>query len=345
MRKSDFCYHLPTELIAQQPTSIRSSSRLLRVDGASGKLHDGQFIQLPKFLAPGDLLVFNDTRVLPARLLGFKDSGGRVEVLVERVVDERNILAHVRASKSPKTGSTLLLGENVVAEVGGRQGELFELRFTGDVPVIELLDRVGHVPLPPYIEREDTESDRQRYQTVYARQPGAVAAPTAGLHFDKAMLASLDEQGIDTAFITLHVGAGTFQPVRAENLADHHMHRERVEIDARACDKINAARKDGRRVIAVGTTVVRTLESTVASDGTIEPFQGETDIFIYPGYRFRIIDALLTNFHLPESTLLMLVCAFAGRELMLRAYQHAVEQQYRFFSYGDAMFITPSVPR
>lgn len=345
MRKSDFCYHLPTELIAQQPTSIRSSSRLLRVDGASGKLHDGQFIQLPKFLAPGDLLVFNDTRVLPARLLGFKDSGGRVEVLVERVVDERNILAHVRASKSPKTGSTLLLGENVVAEVGGRQGELFELRFTGDVPVIELLDRVGHVPLPPYIEREDTETDRQRYQTVYARQPGAVAAPTAGLHFDKAMLASLDEQGIDTAFITLHVGAGTFQPVRAENLADHHMHRERVEIDARACDKINAARKDGRRVIAVGTTVVRTLESTVASDGTIEPFQGETDIFIYPGYRFRIIDALLTNFHLPESTLLMLVCAFAGRELMLRAYQHAVEQQYRFFSYGDAMFITPSVPR
>lgn len=345
MRKSDFCYHLPTELIAQQPTSIRSSSRLLRVDGASGKLHDGQFIQLPKFLAPGDLLVFNDTRVLPARLLGFKDSGGRVEVLVERVVDERNILAHVRASKSPKTGSTLLLGENVVAEVGGRQGELFELRFTGDVPVIELLDRVGHVPLPPYIEREDTETDRQRYQTVYARQPGAVAAPTAGLHFDKAMLASLDEQGIDTAFITLHVGAGTFQPVRAENLADHHMHRERVEIDARACDKINAARKDGRRVIAVGTTVVRTLESTVASDGTIEPFQGETDIFIYPGYRFKIIDALLTNFHLPESTLLMLVCAFAGRELMLRAYQHAVEQQYRFFSYGDAMFITPSVPR
>lgn len=345
MRKSEFFYQLPSELIAQQPTPTRSSSRLLRVDGASGELHDGQFIQLPKFLAPGDLLVFNDTRVLPARLLGFKDSGGRVEVLVERVVDERNILAHVRASKSPKTGSTLLLGENVVAEVRGRQGELFELRFTGDVPVIELLERVGHVPLPPYIEREDNESDRQRYQTVYARQPGAVAAPTAGLHFDKAMLASLDEQGIDTAFITLHVGAGTFQPVRAENLADHHMHRERVEIDARACDKINAARKDGRRVIAVGTTVVRTLESTVASDGTIEPFQGETDIFIYPGYRFKIIDALLTNFHLPESTLLMLVCAFAGRELMLRAYQHAVEQQYRFFSYGDAMFITPSVPR
>ncbi len=345
MRKSDFCSHLPTELIAQNPMPNRSGSRLLRVDGASSQLHDSQFINLPALLKTGDLLVFNDTRVLPARLLGFKDSGGRVEVLVERVVDERNILAHVRASKSPKTGSTLLLGENVVAEVGGRQGELFELRFTGDVPVIELLDRVGHVPLPPYIEREDTESDRQRYQTVYARQPGAVAAPTAGLHFDKAMLASLDEQGIDTAFITLHVGAGTFQPVRAENLADHHMHRERVEIDARACDKINAARKDGRRVIAVGTTVVRTLESTVASDGTIEPFQGETDIFIYPGYRFKIIDALLTNFHLPESTLLMLVCAFAGRELMLRAYQHAVEQQYRFFSYGDAMFITPSVPR
>lgn len=342
MRKSDFWYDLPTELIAQTPAQIRSGSRLLTVESASGELRDMQFVDLPDLLLPGDLLVFNDTRVLPARLLGKKDSGGHVEVLVERLLNDRRVLAHTRASKSPKTGSKLLLGEDVVAEVCGRQGELFELRFEGDTPVVDILQRVGHMPLPPYIEREDTESDRERYQTVYAREPGAVAAPTAGLHFDAEMMKRLDEQGIESAFITLHVGAGTFQPVRTEKLVDHHMHQERVEIEASVCELINAARESGRRVVAIGTTVVRALESAANKNGSIAPFRGETDIFIYPGYRFKAVDALLTNFHLPESTLLMLVSAFAGRELMLKAYHHAVEKRYRFFSYGDAMFITPT---
>ncbi len=341
MRNSDFWYELPTEFIAQAPAASRSGSRLLKVDGVNGELRDMQFIDFPKFLVPGDLLIFNDTRVLPARLLGKKDSGGRVEVLVERVLDDRRVLAYTRASKSPKLGRQLLLADGVVAKVISREGDLFELKFDGDEPVIDILERIGHMPLPPYIEREDTESDRERYQTVYARQPGAVAAPTAGLHFDNEMLNNLDKQGIKSTFITLHIGAGTFQPVRTERLVEHQMHSEQVEIDAVVCEKINAARHAGRRVIAVGTTVVRALESAAADDGTITPFRGETDIFIYPGYRFKVIDALLTNFHLPESTLLMLVCAFAGRELMLRAYHHAVQERYRFFSYGDAMFITP----
>ncbi|MFV1997332.1 MAG: tRNA preQ1(34) S-adenosylmethionine ribosyltransferase-isomerase QueA [Acidiferrobacterales bacterium] len=341
MRKSDFWYDLPTELIAQTPVQIRSGSRLLVVKGACGELHDMQFVDLPDLLLPGDVLVFNDTRVLPARLLGRKDTGGKVEVLIERVLDDRHVLAHTRASKSPKIGSKLLLGEGVVAVVCGRQGELFELRFEGDSPVIDLLERVGHIPLPPYIERDDTESDHDRYQTVYAREPGAVAAPTAGLHFDSDLLKILGERGVETIFITLHVGAGTFQPVRTERLIDHHMHHERVEIGAPVCETINAARKTGRRVIAIGTTVVRALESAVNDEGAITPFRGETDIFIYPGYRFKVVDGLLTNFHLPESTLLMLVSAFAGRELMLTAYHHAIETRYRFFSYGDAMFITP----
>jgi S-adenosylmethionine:tRNA ribosyltransferase-isomerase len=313
----------------------------LAVNGATGEFNDLLFTELPRLLEAGDLLVFNDTRVLPARLPGKKDSGGRIEVLIERVIDDQHALAHIRASKSPKTGGKLLLVGGVVAEVCGRQGELFELKFEGDEPVIDILERLGHMPLPPYIEREDTESDRERYQTVYAREPGAVAAPTAGLHFDAAMLTALKDNGVESAFITLHVGAGTFQPVRTEALVDHHMHSERVEIDESVCEKINAARKAGRRIIAVGTTAVRALESTASDDGTVTPFRGDTDIFIYPGYRFKVIDALLTNFHLPESTLLMLVSAFAGRELMLRAYRHAVQERYRFFSYGDAMFITP----
>ena len=345
MRKSDFCYELPTELIAQMPAERRSGSRLLAVEGLSGDLCDMRFTDLLQLLLPGDLLVFNDTRVLPARLLGRKDSGGQVEVLIERVLDDCYVLAHTRASKSPKIGSKLLLGEGVAAEVIGREGELFKLKFEGDGPVTSILERIGHMPLPPYIEREDNDSDRERYQTVYAREPGAVAAPTAGLHFDEAMLTQLKEKDIQTAFITLHVGAGTFQPVRADKLVDHHMHSERVKIEQAACEKINTARAAGRRIIAVGTTVVRSLESAAASDGTVSPFHGDTDIFIYPGYRFKAIDALLTNFHLPESTLLMLVCAFAGRELMLRAYRHAIEKRYRFFSYGDAMFITPPPTR
>lgn len=341
MKRSDFSYQLPPELIAQKPTPERSGSRLLMVDGTNNKIQDRQFIDFPTLLKTGDLLIFNNTRVIPARLLGRKESGGRVEVLIERIIDNQCVLAHVRASKSPKTGSQLVLEENVIVEVGERQGDLFELKFADNSSVIEILDRVGHIPLPPYIDRPDSEGDRERYQTVYAQQPGAVAAPTAGLHFDHEVMASLKDKGIEIAFITLHVGAGTFQPVRAENLADHHMHRERVQIDAKTCDKINAARQAGRRVIAVGTTVVRSLESATTDDGVIRPFQGETEIFIYPGYRFKIIDVLLTNFHLPESTLLMLVCAFAGRELMLQAYHHAIEQRYRFFSYGDAMLITP----
>ncbi len=343
MRKSDFWYELPTELIAQAPTASRSGSRLLAVNGASSEFKDLQFADLPQLLESGDLLVFNDTRVLPARLLGKKDSGGQVEVLVERVLNDRHVLAHTRASKSPRAGQRLLLAGGVVAEVIGREGDLFELKFEGDEPVIDILERIGHMPLPPYIERDDTDNDRERYQTVYAREPGAVAAPTAGLHFDNEMLKNLEACGIEAAFITLHVGAGTFQPVRADKLVDHHMHREQVKITPSVCEKINTARAAGRRIIAVGTTVVRALESAAADNGTIQPFHGDTDIFIYPGYRFKVIAALLTNFHLPESTLLMLVCAFAGRELMLKAYHHAIEKRYRFFSYGDAMFLTPRI--
>lgn len=343
MRKSDFCYELPAELIAQTPAANRSGSRLLAVNGATREFKDLRFIDLPQFLEAGDLLVFNDTRVLPARLLGKKDSGGQVEVLVERVLNDRHVLAHTRASKSPRAGQRLLLAGGVVAEVIGREGDLFELKFEGDEPVIDILERIGHMPLPPYIERDDTDNDRERYQTVYAREPGAVAAPTAGLHFDNEMLKNLEACGIEAAFITLHVGAGSFQPVRADKLVDHHMHHEQVKITSSVCEKINTARAAGRRIIAVGTTVVRALESAAADNGAIEPFHGDTDIFIYPGYRFKVIDALITNFHLPESTLLMLVCAFAGRELMLKAYHHAIEKRYRFFSYGDAMFLTPKV--
>lgn len=338
MLRRDFHYSLPPDRIAHQPTARRSASRLLRL-GVDGRCHDLHFTDLPGLLRPGDLLVFNDTRVIPARLHGHKQgSGGKVEVLVERLLDEHRVLAHVRASKTPGPGTVLELEGALQARVEGREADLFRLAFAGDEAVQTLLERHGHMPLPPYIQRPDEPGDRERYQTVYARTPGAVAAPTAGLHFDAELLARLQEGGVEFAYVTLHVGAGTFQPVRAERVEDHRMHAEQVEVDAGVCARVEATRARGGRVVAVGTTVVRSLESA-ARDGALRPFRGETDIFITPGYRFRVIDALVTNFHLPESTLLMLVCAFAGYEPVMAAYRHAVEAGYRFFSYGDAMFL------
>jgi S-adenosylmethionine:tRNA ribosyltransferase-isomerase len=338
MRVSDFDYELPRDLIADHPAQPRSSSRLLEL-GAGGVLRDRRMVDFPDLLEAEDLLVFNNTRVIPARLFGHKTSGGRVEVLVERLLDDQRVLAHLRASKAPRAGSTLRLGEaGLQVEVLGRHGELFELCFAGEIPVLDLLDRYGHVPLPPYIERPDQQADRGDYQTLYARHAGAVAAPTAGLHFDAGLLEQLRARGIRTAFVTLHVGAGTFQPVRVERLADHVMHAEYVHVDETVCDAVTAARGRGGRVVAIGTTVVRSLESAAAG-GELQPFSGDTRLFITPGYRFRVVDALLTNFHLPQSTLLMLVCAFAGYEPVMAAYRHAIRERYRFFSYGDAMFM------
>ena len=339
MRRQDFHFDLPEELIAQFPAAERTASRLLMLEGADGAVRDLQFRDLPGLLRRGDLLVFNDTRVIPARLFGEKASGGKVEVLVERILDRQRVLAHVRASKSPKPGSWLTLEGELEVEMLGRQGDLFELRFTGG-EVLDQLKRYGRMPLPPYIDRDAGGADAERYQTVYARREGAVAAPTAGLHFDETMLAQLAAQGIERAFVTLHVGAGTFQPVRVDDIREHVMHHEYLEVSAETCAAIAAARARGGRVVAVGTTVVRSLESA-ARRGELQPFQGETDIFIYPGYEFRVVDALVTNFHLPESTLLMLVSAFAGYDHVMAAYRHAVAQHYRFFSYGDAMFVLP----
>jgi S-adenosylmethionine:tRNA ribosyltransferase-isomerase len=338
MLRRDFHYSLPPDRIAHQPTERRSGSRLLRL-APDGACHDLRFHDLPDLLNPGDLLVFNDTRVIPARLHGHKQgSGGKVEVLVERILDARRVLAHVRASKAPGPGTVLELEGDLEARVTGREADLFQLDFSGEEPVQDLLERHGHMPLPPYIARADAPADRERYQTVYARVPGAVAAPTAGLHFDAELLARIQAAGVELAYVTLHVGAGTFQPVRAERVEDHRMHAERVTVDAAVCARIAATRARGGRVVAVGTTVVRSLESA-ARDGAVRPFQGETDIFITPGYHFQAVDALVTNFHLPESTLLMLVCAFSGHEPVMAAYRHAVEAGYRFFSYGDAMFL------
>lgn len=341
MQRRDFSFDLPPELIAQQPPAERSASRLLCLEGDSGALADRAFRDLPGLLNPGDLLVFNDTRVIPARLFGHKASGGRVEVLVERVLDVRRVLAHVRASKSPKPGSRLHLEGGIAAEMLGRRGELFELalRGTNGAPALELLEAHGHMPLPPYIERADASEDRERYQTVYARRRGAVAAPTAGLHFDENLLETLAAQGVESAFVTLHVGAGTFQPVRVDDIRRHRMHAEYAEVSADTVAAVQRTRAAGGRVLAVGTTSVRSLESA-ARGGELQPFAGDTDIFITPGYGFRVVDALITNFHLPESTLLMLVAAFAGYEHIMAAYAHAVAERYRFFSYGDAMFLT-----
>ncbi|MCE9663359.1 tRNA preQ1(34) S-adenosylmethionine ribosyltransferase-isomerase QueA [Halomonas sp. M5N1S17] len=342
MQRADFHYELPEDLIARYPSEQRSDCRLLCVDGASGELAHRRFVDLLDLLEPGDLLVFNDTRVIPARLHGHKASGGKVEMLLERPLDAHRGLAHLRSSKSPKPGTELIFEGDIHAVVEGRRDALFELRFLGETPLIALLERHGHMPLPPYITREDELADRERYQTVYARRDGAVAAPTAGLHFDEPLLQRLAEKGIDSAFVTLHVGAGTFQPVRADDIREHQMHSEWIEVGEAACEKVRAARAAGRRVVAVGTTSVRCLESACAnsSDGEIAPYSGETDIFIYPGYAWRCVDALITNFHLPESTLLMLVASFAGYETTLAAYGEAVAERYAFFSYGDAMFLT-----
>jgi S-adenosylmethionine:tRNA ribosyltransferase-isomerase len=337
IKLSDFDFELPAELIAQAPLSARSASRLLLVDPARQQLEDREFTDLGAGLQAGDLLVFNDTRVIPARLFGRKSSGGKIEVMVERVIDGETLLAHVRASKAPKPGSDLILEDVIECRVLERRHDLFVLRqLQGSW--LQLLEQHGHVPLPPYIQRDDADTDRERYQTVYADKPGAVAAPTAGLHFDNEMLDALHRQGVATARLTLHVGAGTFQPIRGDDIENHLMHAERVLVPEATVRAIEAARQRGGRVVAIGTTVVRSLE-TAAATGTLGAFDGESQLFIKPGFRFRVVDAMLTNFHLPRSTLLMLVSAFAGSELIRRAYAHAVAARYRFFSYGDAMFI------
>ncbi|MGK9047439.1 tRNA preQ1(34) S-adenosylmethionine ribosyltransferase-isomerase QueA [Stutzerimonas chloritidismutans] len=337
MQVADFFFQLPDALIARHPLAERRASRLLVLEGETGKLSHRNFADLLDHVRPGDLMVFNNTRVIPARLFGQKATGGKLEILVERVVGNRSVLAHVRSSKSPKAGSKILLDGGGEAEMIARHDALFELKFDEDV--LPLLERIGHMPLPPYIDRPDDAADRERYQTVYAQRAGAVAAPTAGLHFDEALLQTLRESGVETAYVTLHVGAGTFQPVRVERIEEHHMHREWLEVGQDVVDAVAACRSRGGRVIAVGTTSVRSLE-TAARDGELNPFSGDTDIFIYPGKSFHVVDALVTNFHLPESTLLMLVSAFAGYPETMAAYAEAVAQRYRFFSYGDAMFIT-----
>ncbi|HRQ65661.1 MAG TPA: tRNA preQ1(34) S-adenosylmethionine ribosyltransferase-isomerase QueA [Xanthomonadaceae bacterium] len=341
MRKSDFHYELPPELIAQAPLAERSASRLLVLDAAREALEDRHMVELPALLQPGDLLVFNDTRVLPARLRGRKDSGGEVEILVERLLGGQMFKAQVRASKPLQPGRSIELDAGGTLEVAGRDGDFYLLRAAGNEPVERMLMRAGRMPLPPYIRRDTTSSDERRYQTLFAKAPGAVAAPTAGLHFDQALLDALAARGVQTDTITLHVGAGTFQPVRVNDLREHRMHSEWLNVGAELVERIRRTRSAGGRVIAVGTTVVRALESA-SRGGALRPFAGETSIFIFPGYRIASVDALITNFHLPESTLLMLVSAFAGRERVLAAYRHAVNERYRFFSYGDAMLIIPS---
>ena len=340
LKKSDFHYELPPELIAQQPLAERSASRLLVVDVAGGKLADRRFTDLPDYLRAGDLLVFNDTRVLRARLFGRKETGGAAEILIERVLGTHEALAQIGVSKTPRDGSALVLDDGTVVRVVRREGEFYVLHFEGAEAVEKLLARLGRMPLPPYIGRSPEADDDERYQTVYARAPGAVAAPTAGLHFDPPLLDRLTSAGIDFGYVTLHVGAGTFQPLRSANVEDHVMHREWLNVGAELVEKMRRTRAQGGRIVAVGTTVVRALEAALR-DGVVQPFAGETRIFIFPGYRITAVDALITNFHLPESTLLMLVSSFAGRELMLDAYRHAVAQRYRFFSYGDAMLILP----
>ncbi|SUT95042.1 S-adenosylmethionine--tRNA ribosyltransferase-isomerase [[Actinobacillus] rossii] len=354
MRLSDFYFDLPDELIARYPKPERTASRLLQLNGENGDISHRTFSDVLDLINEGDLLIFNNTRVIPARMYGRKLSGGKIEVLVERVLSETTFLAHVRSSKSPKVGAELILGEDklgdghgVKATMIGRQEALFELKIADkSTALLDVLQKIGHMPLPPYIDRPDEDADQERYQTVYNKVPGAVAAPTAGLHFDNELLAKLKAKGVNFAFVTLHVGAGTFQPVRVEKIEDHHMHAEYAEVSQEVCDAILSTKAAGKRVIAVGTTSVRSIESAAleaeenGSSQLIEPFFSDTSIFIYPGKKFRVIDCLITNFHLPESTLIMLVSAFAGYEHTMNAYKSAVENRYRFFSYGDAMFIT-----
>ncbi|MBO6258356.1 MAG: tRNA preQ1(34) S-adenosylmethionine ribosyltransferase-isomerase QueA [Succinivibrio sp.] len=346
MLRSDFNFDLPKELIAIYPSEERTGCRMLCLDGNSGTLEDRHFYELKNYLHSGDLLVFNDTKVIPARMYGKKDTGGNVEVLIERITSLSSALCHIRASKAPKEGCEITVegGESFLVE--GRQGDLFKISTKDGRSILEVLNAVGHIPLPPYIDRPDEKLDSERYQTVYSRNPGAVAAPTAGLHFDEEQLAQLKEMGVRQAFVTLHVGAGTFQPVREDDIKDHHMHSEFVHLSEEVARAVIETHKSGHRVIAVGTTAVRSLESAalyasqIGAKEEIVPFSNDTSIFIYPGISYRVVDALITNFHLPESTLIMLVSAFAGFKTTMNAYRHAVAEHYHFFSYGDCMFIT-----
>jgi S-adenosylmethionine:tRNA ribosyltransferase-isomerase len=338
MKLKDFYYNLPNELIAHYPTKERVGSRLLCLDKNTGTIKLRKFKELCDLIKPNDLLVFNNSRVIPARLFGKKITGGKIEILVERVLDEHRVLALVRSNRTPKVGAKLHLDENIQVAISGRNDDLFELKFLSEKSVIDILEKIGHIPLPPYIDRPDEIKDHERYQTVYAKDKGSVAAPTAGLHFDDNLLQQLKQKGIDFTFLTLHVGAGTFQPVRVDDIKSHKMHSELINVTVEVCDKINKTKAKGGRVIAVGTTSVRGLE-TAAMSGEMKPYYGETDIFIYPGFKFKCVDAIITNFHLPESTLLMLVCAFGGYENVMHAYQEAIKEKYRFYSYGDAMII------
>ncbi len=345
---SEFHYVLPTELIASHPSAQRSASKLLCLNAATGTMQHHIFRELTEHLNPKDLLVFNDTRVIPARLFGVKESGGKVEVLVERLLEDNVAFVQIKASKSPRPGTQLMFtppddlvaesGQHLLATVVERVEGFFKLQFEPEVLLTDVLEEIGHIPLPPYIKRPDTVMDRERYQTVYAKHKGAVAAPTAGLHFDDELLGELESKGIEFGFVTLHVGAGTFQPVRVNNILEHKMHAENIEVSDSLCDQVRACKKRGGRVVAVGTTAVRCLESAFR-ENELCSYRGETDIFIYPGYEFRVVDAMITNFHLPESTLMMLVGAFADINMLLGAYEEAIRQKYRFFSYGDAMFI------
>ncbi|WP_395340828.1 tRNA preQ1(34) S-adenosylmethionine ribosyltransferase-isomerase QueA [Ningiella sp. W23] len=345
MKITDFDFDLPEQLIAKYPAQQRSASRMLCLDGQNGEIQHKQFTDIVDLLEEGDLLVFNNTRVIPARLFGQKASGGRVEVLLERVLSDNTAHAHIRASKSPKAGTELSMEGGIKIKVLGREDALFHIEFASDENVFDLLEKHGHMPLPPYIDRPDEDSDKERYQTVYNEKPGAVAAPTAGLHFDDEILAKIKSKGVNTAFVTLHVGAGTFQPVRVENIKDHVMHAEYAEVTEEVVKQVLETKAANKRVVAVGTTSVRSIESAAHqehlkdTDVLLEPFLSDTSIFIYPGFEFKVIDVMLTNFHLPQSTLMMLISAFAGREEVMKAYSQAIEKAYRFFSYGDAMLI------
>ncbi|HAR79894.1 MAG TPA: tRNA preQ1(34) S-adenosylmethionine ribosyltransferase-isomerase QueA [Succinivibrionaceae bacterium] len=346
MLRSDFNFELPRELIASYPSEKRTACRMLCLDGNTGVYEDKHFFDLKNFLEPGDLLVFNDTKVIPARIYGRKETGGSVELLVERILSVNSALTHMRASKAAKPGSLLHLDGGFVLKVTGRQGELFMVETEDGTSILDMLNVAGHIPLPPYIDRPDEPIDRERYQTVYSKNPGAVAAPTAGLHFDEEQLKELKTMGVEQAFVTLHVGAGTFQPVREDDIKNHHMHSEFVHLSEEVANKVIETHKNHHRVIAVGTTAVRSLESAAAYakaqglDREITAFSNDTSIFIYPGYEYKVVDCLITNFHLPESTLIMLVSAFAGYSHVMEAYRHAVSERYKFFSYGDCMFIT-----
>lgn len=339
MKKSDFNYHLPEHLIAQKPLADRVASRMLCVDKTTGDLKDQLFVNIIDLINKNDLLVLNDTKVIPARLYGKKQTGGKVEILIERVQDEHHALAHIRSSKSPKADSLIELDNGFSCRVTGRENDLFCLELDHEHTVLDLLDQIGHIPLPPYINREDDKEDLNRYQTVFAKEAGAVAAPTAGLHFDQNTLDLLMKKGVQKAFVTLHVGSGTFRPVKVDDLSEHIMHEEYYSVPQETVEAVNQTRKNGGRVIAIGTTAVRALESA-SKDGHLIVGFGDTNLFITPGYQFKAVDAMLTNFHLPESTLLMLISAFAGYEQVMNAYQHAIKEQYRFFSYGDAMFLS-----